>query len=89
MVPWAGANLVCLPCTLLLLARGRKLFLFLFFSSPKTGYRAPRCNVTSDVGRPGTVGASSSVTRRVLAEIVYAIYYEVWAVFVMEYTLKG
>ena len=36
-----------------------------------------------------TVGASSSVTRRVLSEIVYVIYYEVWAVFILEYELKG
>ena len=36
-----------------------------------------------------TVGASSSVTRRVLAEIIYVIYYEVWAVFILEYKLKG
>ena len=36
-----------------------------------------------------TVGASSSVTRRVLAEIVYVIYNEVWAVFILEYKLKG
>ena len=37
----------------------------------------------------GTVGASSSVTRRVFAEIVYVIYYEVWVVFIYEYKLKG
>ena len=39
----------------------------------------------------GTVASSSSVTRRVLAEIVYiltVISYEVWVVFAMEYTLK-
>ena len=36
-----------------------------------------------------TVGASSSVTRRVLAEIIYVIYYEVWAVFILDYKLKG
>ena len=36
-----------------------------------------------------TVGACSSVTRRVLAEIVYVIYYEVWTVLVMEYTAMG
>ena len=35
----------------------------------------------------GTVEASSFVTRRVLAEIVYVIYYEVWAVFMLEYKL--
>ena len=33
----------------------------------------------------GTVGASSSVTRRVLAEIVTMIYHEVWAVLILEY----
>ena len=37
----------------------------------------------------GTVGASKSVTRRVLAETVYVIYYEVWAVFILEYDLEG
>ena len=36
-----------------------------------------------------TVGACSSVTRRVLAEIVYVIYYEVRADFILEYELKG
>ena len=37
----------------------------------------------------GTVGASSSVTRRVLAEIVSVIYYEVRALFILEYKWKG
>ena len=37
----------------------------------------------------GTVGASSSVTRRVLAEIVYVIYYEVWPIFILVYKSKG
>ena len=36
-----------------------------------------------------TVGTSSSVTRRVLAEIIYVIYCEVWAVFILIYKLKG
>ena len=36
----------------------------------------------------GTVGASSSVTRRVLAESVYVIYYEVWAFLSWNINLK-
>ena len=39
--------------------------------------------------RTSTVGASSSFTRRILAEIVYMIYYEIWPVFILEYELKG
>ena len=37
----------------------------------------------------GTVGASSSGTRRVFAEIAYVIYHAVWAVFILEYKLEG
>ena len=47
-----------------------------------------RSKNTRTIGLDCTVGDSSSVTRRVLAEIVYEIYYEVWAVFILEYELK-
>ena len=35
------------------------------------------------------VASSNFVTRRVLAKIVNVIYYKVWSIFALEYTLKG
>ena len=48
-------------------------------------------NSTSNetTGRNCTVESNSSVTRRVLAEIIYVIYFEVWAIIALEYKLEG
>ena len=57
-----------------------------FPSSPVSFYAMIGPTFTASTMRSGPVGASSSATRRVLAEIVCLICNEDWTVFASEYT---